>query len=122
VSRNFQLQRLSFRILAIDLVISLAPTVAIAMRMATALHSAEEAQHIIERWSTIQWDDHGATDIYDKEKAFFAGVQQIKKDLDYVTWESRLIFWTLVVSMLRMLQVTQKSRAHNRGALTKSAY
>ena len=87
--------------------LTLAPTIAIAMRMRTALHSADEAQHIIERWSDIQWDNE-TIDIHDKEKAFFAGVQQIRKDLDDVAWESRLIFWTLVVSMLRMLQATAK--------------
>jgi len=119
-SRHFQPQRVSLRLLAIDLVLLLAPTVAIAMRMATALHSAEEAQHIIERWSAIQWQNETIS-VHDKEKAFFAGVQQIRKDLDSVTWESRFIFWTLVVSMLRMLQVTQKSPTKSRAALITSA-
>ena len=69
------------------------------------LHSAEETRHIIERWSHIKWDNENISN-YDKEKDFSAGVQQIRNGIDYIKWESRLIFVTLIASMLRMLQMT----------------
>jgi len=79
--------------------------VAVVLRILTKLHSSADIEHMIERWSHIEWDNDNVG-ILEKKVVFFEGVAQIKRDIEDSKSRDMIVFLTLIICMLRMLQQT----------------
>ena len=79
--------------------------VTVMIRMMKNVGSSAKMQLIIERWSAIPWDDD-LIPIDDKQNAFFEGVSKMQENIDTASERKLVIFFTLLICMLRMLQQT----------------
>jgi len=91
--------------LLLDLFMIVIP-ICVAWRMDVAFHSRRDMQHTIETFSKIEWEND-RVEIESKNEAFYAGVKQLRTDVDAAAMQMRVVFMTLVVCMLQMLRQTK---------------
>jgi hypothetical protein len=79
--------------------------VSICLRIKTVVHSQSAIEEVIARWSTIDWDNDKIS-VDEKKLRFFEGITQMKEEIAWAVVESRLLYLSLLICMLRMLQQT----------------
>ena len=79
--------------------------VSICLRINTVLHSMSAIEDVIVRWSSIDWDNEKQL-VDEKKMLFFDGLMKLNREIALASVETRLLYFSLLICMLRMLQLT----------------